>query len=342
MHASAVLELQRHRDYPSVSILLRTAPGPVLHDADRLRLRAHLDRLAERLRDDVGPEATIDIVERLRDLAERAATRPARSALALFAAPDVGSFHHLDVEVHERTMVDDSFATRDLLDQVRLPESYLLATVSERVVKAYEGGPDGLSVLGGAGSSAFPVERGESESARAWERRTVDALRRLGRRSLPLVLVGAERRIGALLRSTGVRPVAMIRGNHDRTPTHRLEVLAWPHLERWAAERDRRAVHRLETARSRHLLATGLDELWGLAHDGRVELLVVERSFAVPVRVVGQHLVPVGPDEVEDPEVVDDAVDDLIEAVVLRRGEVVLVPDGTLGAAGGVAGVLRY
>jgi hypothetical protein len=134
----------------------------------------------------------------------------------------------------------------------------------------------------------------------------------------------------------------MIRGNHDRTPTHRLEVLAWPHLERWAAERDRRAVHRLETARSRHLLATGLDELWGLAHDGRVELLVVERSFAVPVRVVGQHLVPVGPDEVEDPEVVDDAVDDLIEAVVLRRGEVVLVPDGTLGAAGGVAGVLRY
>ena len=73
-----------------------------------------------------------------------------------------------------------------------------------------------------------------------------------------------------------------------------------------------------------------------------MELLVVERNFAVPVRADGPHLVPVGPDEVEAPDVVDDAVDDLIEAVALRRGEVVIVPDGVLEDMGRVAAALRF
>lgn len=349
MHATAVRDLQRHRDYPSVSIMMPTESAGSLTDEDRRRLAFRIDQLMVRLRDDVGPEVTIDIVERLRDLLADAARRPTRRSIALYAAPGVGSVHHLDVEVHERTMVDDSFATRDLLDQVRLTESYLVATVSDRLVRAYEGGPDGLAPLDGTthsdgrvGRTGFPLERAEEESDRSWERRTVDALRRLGRRGAPLVLLGAERRVAALLRATGVRPAAVVRGNHDRSSPRQLAELARPHLETWVSARESRAMRRLEAARSRHLLATGLDELWSLARDGRVELLVVERSFAVPVRVVGEHLVPVGPDEVEAPDVVDDAVDDLIEAVVLRGGEVVLVPDGELGHGRGAAGVLRY
>jgi hypothetical protein len=85
-----------------------------------------------------------------------------------------------------------------------------------------------------------------------------------------------------------------------------------------------------------------LDEVWALAQESRVELLVVERNHAVPVRVDGAHLVQVAPDESEAPDVIDDAVDDLIEAVALRRGEVVIVPDGTLAEHGGLAAVLRF
>ena len=58
-----------------------------------------------------------------------------------------------------------------------------------------------------------------------------------------------------------------------------------------------------------------------------MELLVVERNIAVPVR----PRAPTSsgrPAEIEAPDVVDDVVDELIEAVALRRGEVVIVPDG--------------
>jgi hypothetical protein len=79
-----------------------------------------------------------------------------------------------------------------------------------------------------------------------------------------------------------------------------------------------------------------------LAEESRVEMLVVERNYAVPVRLEGAHLVPVDEAEIEAPDVVDDAVDDLIEAVALRRGEVVIVPDGVLAPFDRVAAVLRF
>jgi hypothetical protein len=40
--------------------------------------------------------------------------------------------------------------------------------------------------------------------------------------------------------------------------------------------------------------------------------------------------------------VIDDAVDELIEAVVNQRGTVVLVADGTLADAGRIAAELRW
>ncbi|MFZ4518694.1 MAG: hypothetical protein ACOYOP_09915 [Microthrixaceae bacterium] len=340
MRASAVLDLQRHRDYPSVSILVRTTPGAALTHADRARLQARIDDVARRLRDDVGADTAIDLVERLRDLADTTARRPVRRSLALFASPGTASAHVLDVEVHERTMVDDSFATRDLLDQVRLAEAFVVVTVSEQRLRAFDCGPDGP--VGVRSAHGVLLAREEDDSPRVWERQVVATIRDLDRRGKPLVLVGVERRVVAFLRAAGVRPAAMVHGSHDHTPPAALVALVRPALGAWEERRTANALRRLDAARSRHLWATGLDELWSLARESRVELLVVERSCAVPVRVVGEHLVPVGPAEVEAPDVIDDAVDDLIEAVAVRRGEVVLVPDGTLRDTGGLAAVLRY
>jgi hypothetical protein len=217
--------------------------------------------------------------------------------------------------------------------------AFVAATVSDRRVQVLEGAGE---VLAPARSRGLPLERLPDETDACWERRTVSLLRRAGAGPLPLVLFGAGRRVATLVRSGGVEPAAVILGNHDRTPWTTLAELARGPLAEWAGARNATALHRLDQARGRRRFSSGLDEVWALAQESRVELLVVERNFAVPVRVEEAHLVPVGPDEVEAPDVVDDAVDDLIEAVVLRRGEVVIVPDGVLADVGGVAAVLRF
>ena len=57
-------------------------------------------------------------------------------------------------------------------------------------------------------------------------------------------------------------------------------------------------------------------------------------------RITGDELVPA--DDPDAPDVVDDVVDDLIEAVLRHDGTAVLVPDGCLAGEGHLAAVLRY
>lgn len=339
MNTSTVLGLQRLREYPSVSILVPVEPGQQLSDVDRMRVQRRIDDLARRLLGDVDAPTTVEVMERLQGLLAEVAEQPSQRSLALFASPSTSIAHHLHIEVRERTVVDDTFATRDLLDEVRRTVAFTAATVSDRVVQVLEGAGDVLTPVRGRG---VPLERLPDETDACWERRTVALLRRVGSGPLPLVLFGAGRRVATLVRAGGVEPAAVILGNHDRTPWATLVELARGPLADWAGARNATAMHRLDQARGRRRFASGLDEVWSLAEESRVELLVVERNFAVPVRVDGAHLVPVDPDEIEAPDVVDDAVDDLIEAVALRRGEVVVVPDGVLAESGRVAAVLRF
>ena len=278
-------------------------------------------------------------MERLQGMLSDLEHQPVRRSVALFASPSTSMAHHLHIEVRERTVVDDTFATRDLLDEVRRNVAFVAATVSDRTVRIFEGAGDLLSPVVGRG---VPLERLPDETDVSWERRTVSLLRRVGAGTHPLVLFGAGRRVATLVRAGGVDPAAVILGNHDRTPWSTLAEMARSPLAEWAGTRNATALHRLDQARGRRRFASGLDEIWALAKESRVELLVVERNFAVPVRADGPHLVPVAPEEVEAPDVVDDAVDDLIEAVALRRGEVVIVPDGVLDDMGRVAAVLRF
>jgi hypothetical protein len=339
MKTSTVLGLQRLREYPSVSILVPVDQGPRLSDPDRLRIQRRIDDLARRLLGDVDTGTTVEVMERLQGMLSDLEHQPTRRSVALFASPSTSMAHHLHIEVRERTVVDDTFATRDLLDEVRRNIAFVAATVSDRSVQIVEGVGDLVTPVVGRG---VPLERLPDETDASWERRTVSLLRRVGGGSQPLVLFGAGRRVATLVRAGGVEPAAVILGNHDRTPWGTLAELARGPLAEWAGTRNSTALHRLDQARGRRRFASGLDEIWALAKDSRVELLVVERNFAVPVRADGPHLVPVGPDEVEAPDVVDDAVDDLIEAVALRRGEVVIVPDGVLEDMGRVAAALRF
>lgn len=339
MHPSTVLGLQRLREYPSVSILVPVEPGPRLNDVDRQRIQRRIDDLARRLLGDVDAPTTVEVMERLQGLLGELLDEPARRSVALFASPSTSMAHQLDIEVRERTVVDDTFATRDLLDGVRRTVSFVAATVSDQRVQVLEGGGDLVSSVTGRG---VPLERLPDETDACWERRTVALLRRVGSGPRPLVLFGAGRRVATLVRAGGVEPAAVILGNHDRTPWATLVELARPALAEWAGTRDATALHRLDQARSRRRFASGLDEVWSLALESRIELLVVERNFAVPVRADGAHLVPVDPDEIEAPDVVDDLVDELIEAVALRRGQVVILPDGALAEWGRVAASLRF
>ncbi|MGE5765124.1 MAG: hypothetical protein ACM3ZF_14990, partial [Mycobacterium leprae] len=175
--------------------------------------------------------------------------------------------------------------------------------------------------------------------------RTVD--RALGRylrlHPAPLVIVGADRTASAFRSvSTNTRRLAgVVRGSHAQTPLHQLTPLIRPLLEQYLRSREDEALALLEARTSAHRSVDDMQSVWLAARAERPEMLAVEEGFFYPARlsVDGDYVMPAA--DVDDPDVLDDAVDEVIETVLQRGGWVALVSDGTLAERGRVALTLR-
>ena len=77
-----------------------------------------------------------------------------------------------------------------------------------------------------------------------------------------------------------------------------------------------------------------------MAMDGRLEMVVVEDGYSVAARLVDGRLLPAA--DATAPDVIDDAVDEVIEAVLRHGGGAVIVGDGQLAGFDRIAAVARY
>lgn len=134
------------------------------------------------------------------------------------------------------------------------------------------------------------------------------------------------------------RLAGVILGEHGQISAQELLALVRPVADEYLHSRQREALEIIRARDGADLVATGITAAWKAAHQGHPEVLVVEDTLIYPARVSGQNgEIITAATDAEHPDVVDDAVDELIEAVMGRGGWVALVEQGTLAACGGVA-----
>lgn len=348
MNRAILAELQRLTCYPSVTILqdttrsaeqARAMPGMLgLHPDDVTALTHLADIVDSRLDGDVPDEVRRDVIARIVALiADQEAEPPAR-ALAICVSPQHRAVVRLGKDVRSRVIIDDTFATRDMVADANRTATFRLITVSDRKARSLVGDRTRLVE---EREQAWPMHRDDDQSLAQWSRAVNHAVHESRRDvPLPMVIAGVERSVRELVKLDSVQPIATIAGNHDRTGWADLHHLAWPLVVDWLRTDVERAHQSLAAARDEHRFAGGLDEVWELAHDGRVELVVVEEDYVVAARINGGRLEPAT--DTWAPDVVDDAVDELIEMVIDKGGQAVIVPPGSLAHADHVGAVLRY
>jgi hypothetical protein len=183
---------------------------------------------------------------------------------------------------------------------------------------------------GSAGSPAF---------LRAVDRALVPYLRL---HPSPLVLVGPERLVAEFRSLTRAGRIAgAVTGSRAQAPLPELARLARPVLDAYLHSRQVEALELLERRTGAHRAVEGLTDCWLAARRERPEMLAVEDTLVRPARLSADGDVLLPADDVEAPDVLDDAVDELIELVLERGGWVALVEEGTLRDRGGVALTLR-
>jgi hypothetical protein len=337
MNRALLDELQQMRSYPSITILFNTQAGSTFGSDEKARVQ----RLAATARERLGklvdddPVPLIDVINALAE--QRVGTRMGH-AMALCVSAEHQGAVLLGGAVEERVIIDETFATRDLVADLNRTATYRVLTISDVTVRSFAGDRQRLAE---ERSDVWPLRRGDDISDTVWSQTVTAAVKALGDDySVPTVTAGVRRSVQKTLDPSALDVIGHINGNYDRTSPGDLHTLVWPIIVDWKGQRQQRALGELEDARSAKRYAAGVDELWSLAEDGRVEHLVVEADFRLAARIDDNRHVHPTSDVGRD--VIDDVVDEVIEVVLRSGGRSTMVEPETLQDCGRIAAVLRY
>lgn len=361
MNRHDVQLLQQIRGPLSISITLPTHRTSPDNRQDPIRLSNLVAEASKRLLAEFSRREVDLVLTRLEKEAANIDHANNLDGLAIFANQDFAHFYRVPFQLKENVVIGDNFQTRDLVFALNRTPRYWVLMLSEQPTRLFEGSRDtlveireeGFPMEHGApgGASNLPGGPGVSRSAyrdeyhRKFFRDVDNAFAAFYKDDpLPLAVVGVDRYQAFFDEVSAHKDqvVARITGSHDKTSAHELGQLVWPEVKKGLAEQRAKVFDELGAAVGAQRAASGLGEVWRFTQEGRVSLLVVEQDYHQPAKLddSGRHLTLV--DDASPLDVMDDAVDDLIEAVLAQGGRVVFVDDGQLEKHQKVAAVLRY
>lgn len=357
MNRTDLEKLQQVEAFPAVSILSpldRRRPG---NAKDPLRLRHLLDDARRRLVAEYAEQAIAPVISRLESAVAGIDLDHPAEGVAIFVTSEETNVLSLPFPVRERVVTDGSFATRDLVVGLARSPRYRALVLSEKPTRLFEAVADRFVEVqtGGfpiwvEGARGEPLESGDyavhtsrsEESNRQFFRGVDHAFGHVSRHEpLPCIVLGAERDLAYFDAVTehAASIVGRVHGNYDEATEIELVPVVWPVVQKYLEARNGEAIAQLVAAVGAKRAAIGIKQVWQPALDGRGHLLLVEHDYRdVPYRVVDGYLEPVA--DVDAPGVIEDVVDEVVEAVLLQRGDVAFVK--TLGEHGPIALVLRY
>jgi peptide subunit release factor 1 (eRF1) len=135
---------------------------------------------------------------------------------------------------------------------------------------------------------------------------------------------------------------AQIEGNYESESAHDLCKKAWEVVKEKTREERHQALNEIQNAISSHRHASGISEVWRLAHEGRVRHLVCEEGFHASAATDDNNILIEDISDVPQDKVINDAVDEIAATVIEKGGKVTFVDNGLLGSHYKIVGILRY
>jgi rubrerythrin len=350
---------------PILSVYLDVDPTKMIADAYKLELREMLKHL-----EDTADAADRDAVREYVDLSHDWSGR----GLVMFSRAAIGLWYvfSLAVPVRSQITVGQKPHITQLVELDDLYGHYVVAQVDRQgarffhfrmgELKDQEGtlGEDIHRTRRGRGSSVIGMRGGSQQSGRRQaelvQRNLKDAAAALTvfcERHQPehLLLAGAEPTLAQFMEDLPIalrdKVVDMFAADMDESELQirdqSLEI-----MQRAAEKRHRKVASAVVTAAAKGMNGVvGLDGILSAAHEGRVQVLVVERKYQEPgYRCKGcgylttqalARCVFCGDSFLEIP----DAVEAVVSQVVEKGGDVVFVASGAMGAAQ-IGAILRY
>lgn len=362
MNEQALRELQQVRESPALSILLPTyykSPDDLQQNPVRLKklMRQAMDRLLEKH----SKSELKSLLQNLDAVAESIDFDHPQKGLAVFVSNSVAKSFPLSFAVDEQVVIEENFATRHLVHARNRSKRYYLLLLTRDICRLYECQRDQLHEIHFNGfphksqqenvdtewTGDFGVDSGRYDTRQGREflhqvDESLDAI--IGDNVLPLVIAGVERNLASFDKTSKYknRLIATVEGSHEKTPIPELAQIVWSAARKGFDTKRKDVLGQLDNAVGAKQFASGIDGVWRMAQEGRVATLLVEEGFHYPASVSDDGLSIKGVPENYTHNSVADAVDEVIETVLRRSGQVVFQEKGALNGHKQIAAITRF
>tara|TARA_R100000353_G_scaffold172700_1_gene138167 strand:- start:2935 stop:4008 length:1074 start_codon:yes stop_codon:yes gene_type:complete len=325
---------------------------------DGLRLKNLIKQAEDRLLADVSKNTATKLIEKLNKLAAEIDHSKNLESLILFVNNDIAEYTRLPIKVEDRVVIDNTFATRDLVRAIHLETNYYILILSQDKIRLIEAMNDKVVKEIGA---PFPFENTQffsknreanaiaskqtSLTAEYFNQadKLVDHFRKDN--PLPVLICGLEENRNEYLKIADNKSSILnifLNKNKINDAAHAIVSESWEVVKEYVVKQNNSRKEDLKKAVSENIFLSDTNEIWKAIKAGRVQTLFVEQGRFQPAVLKDDEIVYVTDAERSNPEVIDDIYDEMIEENMKFGGDVVFLPKGKLSKFNGFGAITRY
>ena len=356
---------------PAVSVFVKTHRTHPENEQDPIALKNQLKVVEERVTAEYDKRTADDILSKIHEKTDELDHHYNLDTLAIFANENDVAVLRLPFDANERVIIGKRFATRDLMRDMSEAVHYYILTitsdnarlieaVNNRLVKEIKGDSDRQNAMN---ELEFPIhnttlptgskaDRTGSSDDHSYLKEFMNRVDKSVQQfyniaPLPVILVGDSRTIGFYEQVCDHPNIILGKVDHnsaslkDGDPSDILDEVQ-ELVEKVRDERYEKALGDLAKARNEKMVRTDLQQIYRSAVEGNAVTLLVRKGYSQPAVIDETALTLLVTDDLNTPDVNDDAVGEIIEIVTHNGGEVVFVPEAQMDEKEPIALITRY
>ncbi|THU39573.1 hypothetical protein FAM09_13810 [Niastella caeni] len=364
--------LRNEKNDICVSIIMpthRLSPG---RRTDPVQMEKAIQQVKLQLKNNYDQVAISTLVQAIDELYEQIDFMHNTAGIGMFVSQNVKWLIHFFFPVQERITISRSFDIRDVLYETYFDIPYVILMVSQKEARLfnarlnvvteitdshfpkkneadyeYNRPSRGSSYVGHSFVKEFEKDKSISEEIRlkSFFRETDDLLKSYLNRGVPLIVTGENKDLAYFSQVTGhLQNIACnIPGNYMTFNNTELGDLTWKAVKLFLDNKKTNLVRDFKEKIGEGLGLTGIENIWKAVQEGRGYKLLVEKDLSVAGYIGNNndyemHLHPPKQPHHLEPGVVNR----LIEAVLEKNGEVIIMDNDSLEEFGRLALITRH
>lgn len=354
------ITLKKLKDVKSkccVTITLETHRTKPDNQQDETNLKNLVKEVEERLSKEFEKRFVWSIMEKLNGVVNEIDHNYNQEGLVIFVNEDIAEFTRLPIKVSNRTVIDDTFATRDLVRALHLESGYYVLVLSRNEARMIEAHNDKVVNELGApfpilNDSLYSTNQAEIANAQRQTNLVQEFFNRIDKivnevyhsNPLPILITSESSAYSEYMQIADNDSIIIGHLNKNRVheKAHHIVTEAWGVIKDVLKQRNAKRNEELNKAVGTGKFLSDFNDIWRAILEGKGQTLYVEKNFYQPAIINDNNLELVDSSKAKEPGVVDDIIDEMIEHNLRHGGDNVFLGKEDLKDFQGLGLITRY